>query len=192
MTTKPDSIIKKSLVLIKNHVFTALFCFILSAVFSMLIAFKLGGIIYSVGVIATVITYTYTIAWNMADKDLKKVKAFNKNPENAGTEIKVKPSDGFISALPLTIISLLACGGYVFFKDAGGALGVAGNFAFTLWNSPYIVVIAKTNVSPLLISLIPQLLISVGYFAGTKQKYQIDDIFYRLIYKKKKETDKPQ
>ncbi len=194
MNLKKSTVATKTFKLLGAHAVSALVCLILLFMFSGVASTKAGSVIFTAFVTLIIAINNYTLAWDIAKKDLRDVKIINNHIADGEKLKKVNPADGFYSTILITVINLVLLALYAIYFKTDTNIKMITTIVFRAWQSPYIILLSRNNEANLavgiVVSLLPMVLYSIGYYMGTKDMGRVDDLLFKLVYKSKKKNAK--
>ena len=194
MNIKKSTVATKTFKLLGTHAASALVCLVLLFMFSGVTSTKAGAVIFTTLVAFVIAINNYSLAWDIAKKDIRDVKIINNHIADGEKLKKVNPADGFYSSILLTVINLVLLVLYATFFNGAAKIKMITTIIFRAWQSPYIILLSRNQEANLavgaVVSLLPMVLYSLGYFMGTKDMGRFDDLLFKLVYKNKKKNAK--
>lgn len=194
MKLKKSTVATKTFKLLGAHIASAFVCLVLIFMLPSITSSKIGSIIYTTFITLVMVINYYTLAWDIAKKDIRDVKIINNHIADGGKLKKVNPADGFYSTILITAINIVLLVFYVTYFNADAKAKMITTIIFRIWQSPYIVLLSHNNevntAWAIVVSMLPMVLYSVGYYMGTRDMGRFDDLLFKLVYKNKKKNAK--
>ncbi len=194
MNLKMSTVTQKTFKLLGTHALNAFICLVLVLMFSHITTKAWGAATYTVIVVFFSVVNLYTLAWDIAKKDMRNIKIYNNHlPEGKATKV-LNPADGFYSAILITVVNFVLFTAYAVGFNLDGTAKMLTTFIFRAWQSPYILLLSRNGEANLLtaavVCLVPVVFYSLGYFMGIKDMGRFDDLLYKLVYKSNKKNGK--
>lgn len=170
------------------HALCSLGCMMFIMMFPGIIDFKFGQVLYSLLAISVFFDVYFTAAWNMANKENKKIKIHNNHLTQDESPLCMTYTKGIILAMAFALLGVIAWAlSFAFAADNAG-ISVA---VFRAWYSEFIVAFMYSvrhirHVS-FVVAVFPAFAVLAGYYCGVKNYNFIEEFINKLVYKKKSE-----
>lgn len=179
-------ILKNYLKAIGVHALCSLGSMMFIMMFPGIIDFTIGQILYSVMTITIFFDVYFTSAWNVSNKELKKLKIHNNHLSDGEQPLKMSYKNGIILTVLIAVTGIILWALSFYFAEKSQGVSTA---IFRSWYSEFIVAFMYSvrhikHVS-FAVAIIPAIAYISGFYCGVKNYNFVEEFINKLVYKKK-------
>lgn len=181
-------IIKKFFILLGLQAICSAGSMLFLMMFPGIIDFMIGKILFSLLAIITFFDLFFTLAWNMANRELKMIKIHNNHLNDGESPLKLTYSKGIVLSLAYGVLGVILCAISFALSEKTASVSV---FLFRVWYSEFVAVfmhsVSHIKHVSYAVSVFPAIAIVLGYFCGAKNYNFTEEVINKLVYKTNKD-----